>query len=160
MCVKVRTLGEVRAMQAIHITPGLPGVFSLPRQAGVYIGVALAFVLLAGGAAKGQDGPSPLRLADAIHQSLASVETVQANVAVQTATVARFGTLKSFVPPSNLPRLAVGFRQLSGPGNILIFPDVTLGALLQGRPLLWQAALNRFNLFFPLDPSGVRKAEA
>ena len=141
-------------MQTIHIAPGLPEVFSLPRQAGGYVGVALAFVLLAGGAAKGQDGPPPLRLADAIRQSLANVETVQANVAVQTATVARFDALKSFVPLINLPQLAVGFRQLSGSGNILIFPDVTEGALLQGRPLLQQAALNRFNLFFPLDPSG------
>ena len=58
-------------MQTIHIAPGLPEVFSLPRQAGGYVGVALAFVLLAGGTAKGQDGPPPLRLADAIRQSLA-----------------------------------------------------------------------------------------
>src|SRR5262245_58027602 len=54
----------------------------------------------------------PLRLADAIRQSLANVETVQANVAVQTATVARFDALKAFVPLINLPQLAVGFRQL------------------------------------------------
>jgi outer membrane protein TolC len=123
----------------------------------------LALLLLAGIAAKLGAQPAallpappqpPLRLADAIRQSLANVETVQANVAVQTATVARFDALKAFVPLINLPQLAVAFRQFSGPGNILIFPDVTDGALLQGTPLLQQAALNRFNLFFPLDPSG------
>jgi outer membrane protein TolC len=96
----------------------------------------------------------PLRLADAIRLSLANVETVKSNVALQTATVARFEALKQFVPLINLPQLAVAFRQFSGSGNILIFPDVTDGALLAGRPLLQQAALNRVNLFFPLDPSG------
>lgn len=98
--------------------------------------------------------PPPLRLADAIRQSLANVETVQANVAVQTATVARFDALKVFVPLVNLPQLAVGFRQFSGSGNILIFPEATGGVVLQGRPLLQSAALNRFNLLLPLDPSG------
>lgn len=96
----------------------------------------------------------PLRLEDAIRQSLANVETVQANVAVQTATVARFEALKQFVPLVNLPQLAVAFRQFTGPGNILIFPDVTDGVILQGRPSLQSAALNRMNMFFPLDPSG------
>jgi outer membrane protein TolC len=98
--------------------------------------------------------PPPLRLADAIRRSLANVETVQANVAVQTATVGRFEALKQFVPLINLPQLMVGFRQLSGSGNILILPDVTDGALLTGQPGLQQAALNRVNLFLPLDPSG------
>jgi outer membrane protein TolC len=98
--------------------------------------------------------PPPLRLADAIRQSLANVETVQANVTVQTATVARFEALKEFVPLVNLPQLAVAFRQLSGSGKILILPDVTDGVVLQGRPSLQSAALNRFNFFFPLDPSG------
>src|SRR5579884_3991395 len=96
----------------------------------------------------------PLRLTDAIRRSLANVETVQANVALQTATVGRFEALKQFIPLVNLPQLMVGFRQLSGPGSILILPDVTDGVVLTGRPGLQQAALNRFNLFFPLDPSG------
>ncbi|SRR5579875_182006 len=96
----------------------------------------------------------PLRLKDAIRRSLANVETVQANVALQTATVGRFEALKQFIPLVNLPQLMVGFRQLSGPGSILILPDVTDGVVLTGRPGLQQAALNRFNLFFPLDPSG------
>lgn len=98
--------------------------------------------------------PPPLRLADAIRRSLANVETVQANVAVQTATVGRFEALKQFVPLINLPQLMVGFSQLSGSGNVLILPDVTEGALLTGQPGLQQAALNRVNLFLPLDPSG------
>jgi len=95
-----------------------------------------------------------LRLSDAIRRSLANVETVQANVAVQTATVGRFEALKQFIPLVNLPQLMVGFRQLSGPGSVLILPDVTDGALLTGRPGLQQAALNRVNLYFPLEPSG------
>lgn len=98
--------------------------------------------------------PPPLRLADAIRRSLANVETVQANVAVQTATVGRFEALKQFIPLVNLPQLMVGFRQFSGSGNVLIFPDVTDGALLVGQPGLQPAALNRVNLFLPLDPSG------
>jgi outer membrane protein TolC len=101
-------------------------------------------------------GPPPvaLRLEDAIRQSLANVETVQANVAVQTATVARFEALKEFVPLVNLPQLAVAFNQLGGPGKVLILPDVTGGALLEGSPGLQQASLNRANLYFPLAPSG------
>jgi outer membrane protein TolC len=104
----------------------------------------------------GPHGPhlQPLSLADAIRRSLANVETVQANVTVQRATVAQFEALKEFVPLVNLPQLAVGFRNLSNPGNILIFPDVTDGALLSGRPGLDRAALNRVNLYFPLDPAG------
>lgn len=98
--------------------------------------------------------PVPLRLDDAIRQSLANVETVQANVSVQTATVARFEALKEFVPLVNLPQLAVAFNQLGGPGKVMILPDVTGGALLEGSPGLQQAALNRANLYFPLAPSG------
>jgi outer membrane protein TolC len=98
-------------------------------------------------------GP-PLHLSDAIRRALANVATVQANVAVQTATVARFEALKNFIPLVNLPQLMVGFRQFAGPGNILIFPEATGGVVLQGRPGLQQAALNRFNMFFPIDPSG------
>jgi outer membrane protein TolC len=98
--------------------------------------------------------PAPLRLTDAVRRSLANVETVKANVAVQTATVGRFEALKQFVPLVNLPQLLVGFRQLSGPGTVLILPDATEGALLVGQPGLQQASLNRLNMFFPLDPSG------
>lgn len=97
---------------------------------------------------------SPLTLADAIRRSLDNVQTVQANLAVQTATVARFEALKEFVPLINLPQLAVAFNQLSGPGTVMILPDVTGGALLEGRPGLQQGALNRANLYFPLAPSG------
>ncbi|OJW10896.1 MAG: hypothetical protein BGO49_25650 [Planctomycetales bacterium 71-10] len=98
--------------------------------------------------------PVPLSLDEAIRQSLANVETVQANVAVRTAAVARFEALKEFVPLINLPQLAVAFNQLGGPGKIIIMPDVTGGALLEGSPGLQQAALNRANLYFPLAPSG------
>src|SRR5262249_14365667 len=93
--------------------------------------------------------PVPMSLEEAIRQALANVETVKANVAVQTATVARFEALKEFVPLVNLPQLAVAFNQLAGPGKILIFPDVTGGALLQCSPLLQQATLNRANMYFP-----------
>jgi len=98
--------------------------------------------------------PVPLNLDGAIRQSLANVETVQANVAVQTAAVARFEALKEFVPLVNLPQLAVAFSQLGGPGKIIILPDATGGALLEGSPGLQQAALNRANLYFPIAPSG------
>jgi outer membrane protein TolC len=97
----------------------------------------------------------PLRLTDAIRRSLANVETVQANVAVRTAQVARFDALKEFVPLMNLPQLLVSFNQLTpGKGRVLIFPDVTDGVLLVGRPRLVYAQLSRVNLFLPLDPSG------
>lgn len=98
--------------------------------------------------------PVPIHLEAAIRQSLANVETVQANVAVQKATVARFEALKEFIPLVNLPQLQVAFNQFAGSGNILIFPDTTGGVLLQGSPLLQQATLNRANLFFPISPSG------
>lgn len=104
--------------------------------------------------------PPPLRLADAIRLSLANVRTVQANVEVQTATVGRFEALKSFVPLVSLPQLMVAFRRFTGPDTSLlgpfnlIMPDVTDGVLLNGRPGLDQAALNRFFFYFPLDPSG------
>lgn len=98
-------------------------------------------------------GPS-LRLADAIARSLANVQVVQANVNVQTATVARFEALKEFIPLVELPQLMVGFRRFTGPGTILLFPDVTDGVPLVGRPRLDRASLNRVNLLLPLDPSG------
>jgi outer membrane protein TolC len=98
-------------------------------------------------------GPT-LCLAAAIRRTLANVETVQANVAVQTATVARFEALKQFVPLINLPQLIVGFRQFGGSGNVLIFPEATDGTLLVGQPGFQPALLSRVALTFPLDPSG------
>jgi outer membrane protein TolC len=96
----------------------------------------------------------PLRLADAIRRSLANVETVQANVAVQTATVARFDALKAFVPLVTLPQLMTGLRNFdTTPGSLIIFPDVTGGTPFTGIPGD-HAALNRMLLALPLDPSG------
>jgi outer membrane protein TolC len=106
-----------------------------------------------------REGPTarPIRLADALAMSLRNVETVQANLEVRTATVARFEALKAFVPLMNLPQLAVGFNRLTGAattGQNIIFPDVTDGVPLVGRPGLDYAQLSRFNIFLPLDPSG------
>jgi hypothetical protein len=99
----------------------------------------------------------PIRLADSLALSLRNVETVQANLTVRTATVARFEALKAFVPLMDLPQLAVGFGRVTGPagGNQnVIFPDITSGVPLLTQPGLTEAALNRFNIFLPLDPSG------
>lgn len=99
----------------------------------------------------------PTRLSDALGQSLVNVQVVQAHVAVRTAGVARFEALRSFVPLSNLPVLEVAFRRLSGnstDGTNVIWPDITGGTPLVGRPGLDHADLNRMNLFFPIDPSG------
>jgi outer membrane protein TolC len=96
----------------------------------------------------------PLRLADAIRRSLANVQTVQANVAVQTATVARFDALKQFLPLISLPQLATSLRNFdTRPGSTIIFPDVTGGTPFVGVPGD-HAMLNRMALFLPLDPSG------
>jgi outer membrane protein TolC len=99
----------------------------------------------------------PVRLADVLAMSLRNVETVQANLTVRVATVARFEALKAFVPLVNLPQLQVGFRRLNGDatdGRTVIFPDITGGTPLAGQPSLDYAELNRFNIFLPLDPSG------
>ncbi len=88
------------------------------------------------------------------------METVQANLQVRTATVARFEALKSFVPLMNLPQLAVGLNRVTGPpvgppvGQTIIFPDVTGGTPFVGQPGLDHAQLSRVNIFLPLDPSG------
>jgi hypothetical protein len=85
------------------------------------------------------------------------VETVQANLSVRTATVARFEALKAFIPLMNLPQLQVGFSRVTGPafsGQSVIFPDVTDGVPLRTQPGLVNAELNRFNIFLPIDPSG------
>jgi outer membrane protein TolC len=97
-----------------------------------------------------------IRLADALAMSLRNVEIVQANLAVRTATVARFEALKAFVPLVNLPTFAVGLSRVTGPlnGQSVIFPDVTGGTPFVGQPGLQDANINRFNIFLPLDPSG------
>jgi len=101
--------------------------------------------------------PTTLRLSDALARSLANVQTVKANVAVQNAAIGRFEALKHFVPLGELPQLMVGFRRFNGSSSDnlnIIFPDVTGGTPLVGRPRLDHAELNRVNFFFPLDPSG------
>lgn len=105
------------------------------------------------GAAKPAPIP-PLRLADAIALSLANVETVKANVAVQSATVARFEALKQFVPLVDLPVSIAAFRNFSPSNTNVIFPDFLGGTPLTGQPGLDHAALHRVRMFFPLDPSG------
>jgi outer membrane protein TolC len=83
------------------------------------------------------------------------VETVKANVAVQTATVGRFEALKSFLPLVTLPQVQAGFRRFNTePDRFAIFPEVTGGTPLAGQPGLDHATLNRIALFLPLDPSG------
>ena len=98
----------------------------------------------------------PIRLADSLRECLRNVETVQANLAVRTATVARFEALKAFVPLVNMPQTQVGFSRVTGPvnGQNVLFPDITAGVPLVGQPGLDHAAVNRFNMFLPLDPSG------
>jgi outer membrane protein TolC len=89
--------------------------------------------------------------------SLRNVETVQANLTVRTATVARFEALKAFVPLMNLPQLQVGLSRVTGPAfapQSVIFPDTTLGTPFLTQPGITNAELNRFNIFLPLDPSG------
>ena len=99
----------------------------------------------------------PIGLAESLGLCLRNVETVQANLTVRTATVARFEALKAFVPLANLPQLQVGLNRVTGPANSgqsLIFPDITSGTPLLTQPGLTNAELNRFNIFLPLDPSG------
>jgi hypothetical protein len=89
--------------------------------------------------------------------SLRNVETVQANLSVRTATVARFEALKAFIPLLDLPQLQVGLSRVTGPpagSQSVIFPDTTLGTPFVTQPGLVNAELNRFNIFLPLDPSG------
>jgi outer membrane protein TolC len=99
----------------------------------------------------------PIRLAESLSLSLRNVETVQANLSVRTATVARFEALKAFVPLVDLPQLEVGLSRVTGPvggSQTVIFPDVTGGTPFVNQPGLVNAELNRFNIFLPLDPSG------
>ena len=96
-----------------------------------------------------------IRLTDALAMSLRNVETVQANLSVRTATVARFEALKAFVPLVNLPMLEVGLSRLTGPlaGQTVIFPD-SLAARRSWRARPAGRGAHRFNIFLPLDPSG------
>ncbi len=97
----------------------------------------------------------PLRLGDAIRRSLANVQTVQANVGVQTAAVARFDALKQFVPLVSLPQLAAGFTRLHGASDTsMLFPEVTGGTPLTSPSGLNHAMINRMALSLPLDPAG------
>lgn len=94
-------------------------------------------------------------LASAIAKSLENVQSIQANVSLRTASVAKFEALKHFFPVANLPQLFVGLRTIAGrEGSSIIYPDVTGGTPFAGVPGLDRAELNRVNLFFPLDPSG------
>jgi outer membrane protein TolC len=99
----------------------------------------------------------PIRLSESLALSLRNVETVQANLSVRTATVARFEALKAFIPLVDMPQLQVGLSRVTGPAagtQSVIFPDVTAGTPFLTQPGLTNAELNRFNLFLPLDPSG------
>jgi hypothetical protein len=99
----------------------------------------------------------PIRLALSLALSLHNVETVQANLSVRTATVARFEALKAFIPLADMPQLQVGLTRVSGPMNgsqTVIFPDITGGTPFQNQQGLVNAELNRFNIYLPLDPSG------
>ncbi len=99
----------------------------------------------------------PIRLAESLALSLRNVETVQANLSVRTATVARFEALKAFIPLMDLPQLQVGLSRVTGPATgsqTVIFPDITGGTPFVNQPGLVNAELNRFNIFLPLDPSG------
>jgi outer membrane protein TolC len=99
----------------------------------------------------------PIRLAECLALSLHNVETVQANLSVRTATVARFEALKAFVPLVDMPQLQVGFSRVSGAvggTQSVIFPDVTGGTPFVTQAGVTNAELNRFNIFLPLDPSG------
>ena len=97
-----------------------------------------------------------LCLADAVRRSLANVQTVQANVAVRSATVARFDALKNFVPLMNLPQFMAGFNRFtpSSAGSITDFPDVMGFTQFAGQPGLDHLSASRLNLLLPLDPSG------
>ncbi len=111
-----------------------------------------------------ETGPSPMAddhavrlcLADAVRRSLANVQTVQANVAVRSATVARFDALKNFVPLMNLPQFMAGFNRFtpSTAGSVTDFPDVMGFTQFAGQPGLDHLSASRLNLLLPLDPSG------
>jgi outer membrane protein TolC len=98
--------------------------------------------------------PPPLRLADAIRRSLANVQTVQANIAVQSATVGRFEALRQFVPLTSLPQLMYADRRFTNGPRTIDYPDVTGITGLAGQPGLDHGEYDRVYMFLPLDPSG------
>ncbi len=102
------------------------------------------------------DHAVPLCLADAVRRSLANVQTVQANVAVRSATVARFDALKNFIPLMNLPQFMAGFNQFTplSAGSVMDFPSVMGFTQFAGQPGLNHLSANRLNLLMPIDPSG------
>jgi outer membrane protein TolC len=98
----------------------------------------------------------PLCLTDAIRRSLANVQTVQANVAVRIAQVARFEALKNFIPLTTLPQFMAGFSRFTpGADTVINFPDVMGFTQFSGQPPgLDHLSANRLYLLFPLDPAG------
>ena len=84
------------------------------------------------------------------------MQTVQANVAVRSATVARFDALKNFVPLMNLPQFMAGFNRFTpgSAGTVTDFPDVMGFTQFAGQPGLDHLSASRLNLLLPLDPSG------
>ena len=103
------------------------------------------------------DHAVPLCLADAIRRSLANVQTVQANVAVRTATVAQFDALKNFVPLMNLPQFMAGFNRFT-PGSagtvIGLSPMSPAVTPFAGQPGLDHLQRAGSTSLLPLDPSG------
>jgi len=97
----------------------------------------------------------PLCLGDAIRRSMNNVQVVQANVAVRSATVARFDALRQFIPLVTLPQFMAGFNQFnSGKGLLIDFPDVMGFTQFAGLPGLNHLSASRVSLLLPLDPSG------
>jgi hypothetical protein len=105
----------------------------------------------------GSDRAVRLRLDDAVRRSLANVQTVQANIAVRTATVARFEALTNFVPLMSLPQFMSGFSRFTPTslGSIIDFPDLMGYTQFSGQaPGLDHLSASRLFLQLPLDPSG------
>ena len=102
------------------------------------------------------DHAVPLSLADAIRRSLANVQTVQANVAVRTAQVARFDALKNFVPLMSLPQFMSGFNRFTpgSAGTVIDFPSVMGFTQFAGQPGLDHLSASRLYIQLPLDPAG------
>ncbi|MGC8639932.1 MAG: TolC family protein [Isosphaeraceae bacterium] len=98
----------------------------------------------------------PLCLADAIRRSLANVQTVQANVTVRTAQVARFDALKNFVPLMSLPQFMSGFNRFTpgSAGTVIDFPSVMGFTQFAGQPGLDHLSASRLYIQLPLDPAG------
>jgi outer membrane protein TolC len=132
-----------------ELPPALPDPFpSMPVLPAAEMGLSPA--------GTADDHAVRLCLADAVRRSLANVQTVQANVAVRSATVARFDALKSFVPLMNLPQFMAGFNRFTpgSAGTVVDFPSVMGFTQFAGQPGLDHLSANRLNLLLPIDPSG------